>query len=70
MVLLSTAMRAQAISGRKDLVDQWVGGRQFGRWLYRAPSSHAESLKTLTELHEQGVVSDAELEALRRRIQA
>ena len=77
MVLLSSAMRAQAITGRRDYVDQWLGGRQFGRWMYQpahagatpAPTADpAESLKTLTELHERGLISDAELEALRSRI--
>ena len=76
MVLLSNMMRAEAITGRTGYVDQWLGGRQFGRWVYQtAPTpppaaDPAESLKTLTELHERGVISDAELEALRRRIQA
>ena len=76
MVLLSGMMRAQAMTGRTDYVDQWFAGRQFGRWVYQPgpaaapppPADPAESLKTLTELHEQGVVSDAEFEALRSRI--
>jgi hypothetical protein len=76
MVLLSSMMRAEAITGRTGYVDQWLGGRQFGRWVYQtAPTTQpaadpAESLKTLTDLHERGLISDAELEALRRRIQA
>ena len=49
MVLLSSMMRAQAITGRKDLVDQWLGGRQFGRWAQQPPaapqSRSAESLR-------------------------
>jgi hypothetical protein len=69
MVLLSSMMRAQAITGRKDLVDQWLGGRQFGRWSQQPPN-HSESLRALTELHERGVVSDAEFDALRSRIKA
>ena len=71
-MLLSNMMRAQAITGRTDLVDQWLGGRQFGRWVYQparaAAPDPAESLKTLADLHERGLISDAELEALRRRI--
>jgi hypothetical protein len=76
MVLLSNMMRAEAITGRTGYVDQWLGGRQFGRWVYQSapaaapPADPAESLKTLTELHERGVVSDAEFETLRRRIKA
>ena len=77
MVLLSNMMRAEAITGRTDLVDQWLGGRQFGRWVYQPartapppPPDPAESLKTLSDLHERGLISDAELEALRRRIKA
>ena len=75
MVLLSSMMRAQAITGRTDLVDQWLGGRQFGRWAQQParaaappPPDPAESLKTLADLHERGLISDAELEALRSRI--
>ena len=72
MVLLSNMMRAEAITGRTDLVDQWLQGRQFGRWAQQpartAAADPAESLKTLADLHERGVVSDAEFEALRRRI--
>ena len=77
MVLLSSMMRAQAITGRTGYVDQWFAGRQFGRWVYQpayAPApptptaDPAESLKTLTELHERGVVDDAEFETLRSRI--
>jgi hypothetical protein len=79
MVLLSNMMRAEAITGRTDYVDQWFAGRQFGRWVYQPAravatppptADPAESLKTLTELHERGVVSDAEFETLRNRIKA
>jgi Short C-terminal domain len=77
MVLLSNMMRAEAITGRTGYVDQWFAGRQFGRWVYQSapaaappPADPAESLETLSELHERGVISDAELEALRRRIKA
>ena len=79
MVLLSNMMRAEAITGRTGYVDQWLNGRQFGRWVYQpAPAAAtppppaadpAKSLKTLNELHERGVISDAELETLRSRIE-
>ena len=68
-MLLSNMMRAQAITGRTDLVNEWLAGRQFGRWSQRPPAvDRAESLKTLTRLRQQGVISDAEFDALRRRI--
>ena len=82
MVLLSNMMRAEAITGRTDYVDQWFAGRQFGRWVYQTArpattttpppptADPAKSLETLTDLHARGVVSDAEFEALRRRITA
>jgi hypothetical protein len=71
-MLLSNMMRAQAITGRTDLVHEWVNGRQFGRWAQRPPAKKDpdESLRMLTRLHEQGVVDDAEFEALRGRIKA
>jgi hypothetical protein len=40
-MLLSNMMRAQAITGRTDLVHEWVNGRQFGRWSQR-PRSKAD----------------------------
>jgi hypothetical protein len=66
-MLLSNMMRAQAITGRTDLVHEWVNGRQFGRWSQRPRSKAdpAELEKSLTELHERGVIDDAELEKLR-----
>jgi hypothetical protein len=66
-MLLSNMMRAQAITGRTDLVNEWLAGRQFGRWSQRPPD-RSQSLKTLTQLRQQGVISDAEFETLRRRI--
>ena len=79
MVLLSSMMRAQAITGRTGLIDEWLAGRQFGRWAQppaRAAATPppaadpAESLTMLTELHQRGLVSDAEFETLRSRIKA
>ena len=68
-MLLSNMMRAQAITGRTDLVDEWLAGRQFGRWGQPPPAkAPEESLRLLTELHERGVVDDAEFETLRDRI--
>jgi hypothetical protein len=68
-MLLSNMMRAQAITGRTDLVHEWLAGRQFGRWSQQPPPQRRdESLRSLIELHEQGVVDDAEFETLRSRI--
>ena len=70
-------MRAQAITGRTDLVHQWLGGRQFGRWAQQPPKAEPapatdpdEQLQRLIELRDQGVVDDAEFESLRGRIKA
>ena len=61
-------MRAQAITGRTDLVHEWLAGRQFGRWSQQPPAKRDQSLRSLIELHKQGVVDDAEFETLRGRI--
>jgi putative oligomerization/nucleic acid binding protein len=69
-------MRAQAITGRTDYVNQWLGGRQFGRWVYQQPPKPEpapdpdEQLQRLIELRDQGVIDDAEFESLRGRIEA
>jgi hypothetical protein len=69
-MLLSNMMRAQAITGRTDLVHEWLAGRQFGRWSQQPPAKPDPdaSLRQLIQLREQGVVDDAEFEALRGRI--
>jgi hypothetical protein len=82
-MLLSQMIRNVAITGRKDSIDEWFAGRQSGRWArvgvptstrpsQAAPTpSHrppTEILRDLTELHERGVVSDAEFEELRARL--
>jgi hypothetical protein len=41
-MLLSSMMRAQAITGRTDLVHEWLSGRQFGRWAQRPPTAEPE----------------------------
>ena len=70
-MLLSNMMRAQAITGRTDLVHEWVNGRQFGRWAQRPPKQAPdpdELLAQLIQLRDEGIVDDAEFEALRSRI--
>ena len=67
-------MRAQAITGRTDYVNQWFAGRQFGRWVYQQPPKPAPApdpdvqLQRLIELRDQGVIDDAEFESLRGRL--
>jgi hypothetical protein len=68
-MLLSNMMRAQAITGRTDLVNQWLGGRQFGRWSQRPPAKQDPDA-SLKMLREQGVIDDAEYETLRKRIKS
>jgi Short C-terminal domain len=78
MVLLSQLIRTAAITGRADRVNAtWFAGRQGGRWVEQtvreampgaAPGSPAETLRKLSELHERGVITDAELEKLRARL--
>ena len=70
-------MRTDALTGRTDGVDAWFAGRQGGRWALQAgraaarpaqapPSTDpAERLRELTDLHERGVLTNAEFEGLR-----
>jgi hypothetical protein len=73
-------MRTVAVTGRTDHVHMWVADRQAGEWAERTmrgalprpappapPADPAETLRQLTELHGSGVLTDAELEALRAR---
>jgi hypothetical protein len=80
MVLLSQLMRHAAITGRTDTFDaEWFAGRQGGRWAEQtvraaiptaAPPAptNSETLRELTELHQRGVLTDAEFEGLRARL--
>jgi hypothetical protein len=79
MVLLSQYFRRAAITGRTDTIDpSWFAGRQGGRWVEQTVSSampaasarrdSAETLRELTELHQRGVLTQAELDRLRARL--
>jgi hypothetical protein len=76
MVLLSQYIRRAAITGRTDNIDpSWFAGRQGGRWVEQTVRSAmptgrnpAETLRELTELHQRGVLSQAEFETLRARM--
>jgi hypothetical protein len=81
MALLSQMFRTVAITGRTDTVNAWFASRQGGRWAEqtvrdafprmqpgaapRPPADPEQTLRELTELHERGVLTDAELGALR-----
>jgi hypothetical protein len=77
MALLSQLIRTAAITGQPDRVNAWFAGRQGGPWAEQmvrramptAPRANpAETLRRLTELHESGTITDAELEGLRARL--
>jgi Short C-terminal domain len=83
MVLLSQYIRAAAITGRPDTLNaSWFAGRQGGRWAQqtvsaamptrgagaRPPASSADTLQELTDLYRRGVLTEAEFEDLRSRL--
>ena len=77
MALLSQMIRTAAITGRTDTVHAWFADRQGGRWAEQTvraafptlPSGdRAGRLRELDELQRQGVVTEAEAEALRARL--
>jgi hypothetical protein len=77
-MLLSGLMRNVAITGSTDQINAWFGHSEAGRWAARTAGAamptrasearRAEALRELTELHERGVVTDAEFARLRARI--
>jgi hypothetical protein len=77
-MLLSGLMRNVAITGSADSINAWYGHSEAGRWAARTAAAamptrasearRAEALRTLTELHERGDVTDAEFAQLRARI--
>ena len=77
-MLLSGLMRNVAITGSTDSINAWYGRSEAGRWAARTAGAamptrasearRAEAMRSLTELHERGVVTDAEFEQLRKRV--
>ena len=85
MVLLNQYFRAAAITGRPAALDAtWFAGRQGGRWAEQtvsaampargaaaqAPAPPPDTLQELTDLHQRGILTDAEFEELRSRLSA
>jgi hypothetical protein len=79
MVLLSQMMRTAAFTGRTDYsLFPRIAGRQGGAWAERTvgaavPATRsredaAARLRELTDLHQRGVLTDAEFERFRSRL--
>jgi hypothetical protein len=74
-MLLSGLVRQATITGRTDHIESWLGARQGGRWARQvqaivpaATRPRPERLRELDDLHERGVVTDAEYQQLRARL--
>jgi len=78
MALLSQMMRTAAITGDPSRVNAWFADRQGKQWAERTvrrafpqvnhrapPADPAKTIEALTELRRRGVVTDAEVDALR-----
>jgi Short C-terminal domain len=76
-MLLSQMVRQATVTGRTDYIQSWLGQRQGGRWAQQvqaivpaATRPRPERLRELDDLHEHGVVTDAEYQQLRARLGA
>jgi len=74
-MLLSGLIRQATVTGRTDYISSWLGERQGGRWAEQtvqavvpAARPRSEWLRELDDLHQRGVVSDAEYKQLRARV--
>ena len=84
MALLSQMFRSVAITGDTQRLNAWFADRQGGRWAEQTvraafpqmshrppaepPANPAETLRNLEALRGRGVITDAELQALRGRL--
>lgn len=71
MALLSQQFRRVAITGRTDSVNAWFADRQGARWAQQSVRSafpNVDRNRDLAELQRQGVLTDAEAQALRTRL--
>jgi len=82
VVLLAGLMRSAAVTGRPESLFTHVTARQGGRWAEQAAGAAlapaeparpardpAQMLRDLSDLHDRGLLTDAELERLRRELQ-
>ena len=74
-MLLSSVIRNDTVTGHSEYISSWLGERQGGRWAEQTVRSVVPAARPRTawqrdldELHERGVVTDAEYEQLRRRV--
>jgi Short C-terminal domain len=74
-MLLSGLIRQATVTGRTDYIQSWLGARQGGRWAEQtvqavvpAARPRPERLRELDDLHQRGVVTDAEYKQLRARL--
>jgi hypothetical protein len=67
VALLSNAMRTAAITGSHAPINDWLAGRQVGRFLV-TPARPDDRLRSLQDLHARGAIDDRELAILRRRL--
>ena len=74
-MLLSGLIRQATVTGRTDYIRSWLGDRQGGRWAEQTVQSvvpaarpRSERLRELDDLHQRGVVTDAEYKQLRARV--
>jgi hypothetical protein len=61
------AMRTASITGSSAPINDWLAGRQAGRFVI-TPAAPDPRLRSLQELHARGVIDDRELAILRGRL--
>jgi hypothetical protein len=71
-MLLTGLIRGATVTGDSTYIRSWLGERQGGRWAEQTVRSvvpaarpRTASQRDLDELHERGVVTDAEYKQLR-----
>jgi hypothetical protein len=60
-------MRTAAVTGSSAPINDWLAGRQVGRFLI-TPATPDARLRSLQELRARGVIDDRELAGLRERL--